>query len=153
VKQLVQVQCGPKTNDRRPTTIRGATRVTRFSIVGALGIAVQLGMLEVLTRAGLDYLLGTVLAVEAAVLHNFLWHQRYTWRDRASAHRWDFLARMVRFHMTNGAMSLAGNALAMRLLVGELRLPVLPANFAAITACWLLNYLLSDRVVFTRCES
>ncbi len=125
----------------------------RFNLVGALGILVQLGVLACLQHAGLDYLLATVLAVEAAVLHNFLWHERYTWRDRVVLSRWESFARLVRFHLTNGAVSLAGNAILMRWLVGEMHLPVIPANLLAITACWLLNFFLSDRVVFTRCES
>jgi putative flippase GtrA len=43
----------------------------------------QLLILIVLkTGLGLDYLVATALAVEAAVVHNFLWHQRFTWIDR-----------------------------------------------------------------------
>jgi putative flippase GtrA len=125
-------------------------RFARFNVVGAIGIAVQLGTLELLRRAGVDYLLATLLAVEAAVLHNFIWHERYTWRDRAGALPSDWLARLVRFHLTNGAVSLLGNALAMRWLVGELHFPMIPANLIAIAACCLLNFFLSDRVVFTK---
>ena len=29
--------------------------------------------------------LATALAVEAALLHNFVWHQQVTWRDRTRA--------------------------------------------------------------------
>jgi putative flippase GtrA len=113
---------------------------------------VQLGTLELLRRAGVDYVWATVLAVEAAVVHNFIWHERYTWRDRTGPLRSELVARLVRFHLTNGAVSLVGNALAMRWLVGDLHFPVVPANLIAITACCLLNFVLSDRVVFTRCE-
>jgi putative flippase GtrA len=128
-------------------------RFARFNLVGAIGIAVQLLVLELLRRAGVNYLLATVLAVEAAILHNFAWHERYTWRDRSGVSRWQSLARLLRFHLANGAVSLVGNALMMRWLVGELHLPVLPANMIAIAACGVLNFLLGDRVVFTRCES
>jgi phosphatidylglycerophosphate synthase len=38
------------------------------------------------------------------------------------------------------------------LLVGELAFPVIPANLAAITMCWLANFFLGDRVVFTKCQ-
>jgi putative flippase GtrA len=128
-------------------------RFFRFNLVGAIGIAVQLLVLELLRRAGVDYLPATVLAVEAAILHNFAWHERYTWRDRAGVSRWQSLGRLLRFHLANGAVSLIGNALMMRWLVGELCVPVLPANIAAIAACGVLNFLLGDRLVFTRCES
>jgi len=121
--------------------------------VGAIGIAVQLGVLALLRRAGMDYLLATVLAVEAAILHNFVWHERYTWRDRVAVSAWETFARVLRFHLTTGAVTLVGTALVMRWLVGKMHLPVIPANLMAITSCWLLNFVLSDRVVFTRCES
>jgi putative flippase GtrA len=127
-------------------------RFLRFNVVGAIGIAVQLAVLALLRRAGVDYMLATLIAVESAILHNFAWHERYTWRDRASVSRWESFARLLRFHITNGAVSLVGNALMMRWLVGELGLPVLPANIAAIAACGVLNFVLGDRLVFTRCE-
>ena len=139
-------------SNRREQSPATARRFFRFNLVGAMGIAVQLGILELLCRAGVDYLWATMLAVEAAVVHNFIWHERYTWRDRVGALRSELLARLVRFHLTNGAVSLVGNAVAMRWLVGELNFPVVPANLIAITACCWLNFLLSDRVVFTRCE-
>lgn len=127
-------------------------RFARFNVVGAIGIVVQLGVLELLRRGGVDYLVATLLAVEAAIVHNFIWHERYTWRDRAGALQSEWLLRLVRFHLTNGAVSLVGNALAMRWLVGEVHLSVIPANLIAIAACCVLNFLLSDRLVFTRCE-
>jgi dolichol-phosphate mannosyltransferase len=143
----------PRAQSRGPSTVGTGRRFARFNVVGAIGIVVQLGVLELLRRAGMDYLIATVLAVEAAVVHNFIWHERYTWRDRADALRSEWLVRLVRFHLTNGAVSLVGNAVAMRWLVGDLHFPLVPANLIAIAACCLLNFLLSDRVVFTRCET
>jgi putative flippase GtrA len=152
MKKRLQFRGWPSTNDQRPSTVGTGRRFARFNVVGAIGIAVQLGILELLRRGGVDYLVATLLAVEAAVLHNFIWHERYTWRDRAGALRSEWLPRLVRFHLTNGAVSLVGNALAMRWLVGQVHLSVIPANLIAIAACCVLNFLLSDRVVFTRCE-
>jgi putative flippase GtrA len=130
--------------------VKTGWRFFRFNVVGAIGIVVQLGVLELLLRCHLNYLLATFLAVEAAILHNFAWHERYTWRDRWSVSVWVRFTRLLRFHLTNGAVSLVGNLLIMRWLVGEFHLPVLPANVLAIAACCVANFLLSDRVVFTR---
>lgn len=121
----------------------------RFSVVGAIGIGVQLTVLLLLTRGlGLNYLLATALAVESAVLHNFLWHQRYTWPEREVPGVRARLARLARFHLSAGAISLAGNLLCMRLLVTGAHLPVPAANLISITVCWAANYLASDRWVF-----
>ena len=63
-----------------------AMRWLKFNLVGGIGIAVQLLILVVL-KAGLhfNYLIATALAVEIAVIHNFLWHERFTWADRSGA--------------------------------------------------------------------
>ena len=119
-------------------------RWCKFSLVGALGIVMQLGTLALLTAAGVHYLLATALAVEAAVLHNFVWHQNFTWNDREGAILW----RLARFHATNGAISILGNLALMRLLVGGFGMPPLPANLLSIASCFLANFLAADRVVF-----
>jgi putative flippase GtrA len=56
-----------------------ATRWLKFNLVGGIGIVVQLLMLVGLkTGLHLRYLAATGLAVETAVVHNFLWHERFT---------------------------------------------------------------------------
>ena len=123
-------------------------RWLKFNGVGALGIAVQLAALSGLADGlRLNYLFATALAVEAAVLHNFFWHERWTWADR-SLSSGDVLARLVRFNLTTGAVSILGNLLFMRLLVGSLHLHYLLANLLTIAACSLLNFWASDKYVF-----
>src|SRR5882672_11007057 len=55
----------------------------KFNVVGVLGFALQAGALFVLTHNThrISYLTATALAVELAVLNNFVWHQLWTWRD------------------------------------------------------------------------
>ncbi len=122
-------------------------RFLKFNGVGILGFVLQLGLLAVLMRFGMHYLAATAVAVELTVLHNFAWHERWTWRDRPTdaGGRW---RRLWRFHATNGLVSLAGNLLIMRLLVGLLGLPALPANLLSVLACALVNFTASDRFVF-----
>jgi putative flippase GtrA len=120
-----------------------------FNGVGVLGVGVQLATITVLIRgAGIHYLLATAIAVEAAVLHNFVWHQRWTWGDRPSATRRTTLDRLRRFHLLNGAVSLAGNVGLMVVLSGGLRMDPVHANIAAILACSVVNFLASEVFVF-----
>jgi putative flippase GtrA len=124
-------------------------RWIKFNAVGGIGVAVQLAALALFRSAlHLDYLLATALAVETAVLHNFLWHERFTWADRPAAHPVQSLARLAKFNLSNGGVSIVGNLLLMRLLVGELHLNYVLANLVAIAVCSLVNFLLSDRLVF-----
>jgi dolichol-phosphate mannosyltransferase len=122
-------------------------RFVKFNSVGVGGFLLQIGVLAGLLHLGVHYLAATAAAVEAAVLHNFLWHERWTWRDRPAAGR-GRLDRLWRFHALNGLVSLVGNVLLMRLLVGTAGLPPIPANLLAVLACSAVNYLASDRVVF-----
>jgi putative flippase GtrA len=123
-------------------------RWLKFNVIGIAGVGVQLLFLHLLVRAQVAYLGATALAVEAAVLHNFAWHQRYTWADRPADDLFDVMGRLLRFHVSNGGVSIAGNVVMMRWLVGGLHMPLLPANFAAILACSVVNFLLGDRFVF-----
>jgi putative flippase GtrA len=125
-------------------------RWLKFNAVGLLGVGVQLTALTLLTKlAGVHYLIATPLAVETAVLHNFVWHERYTWRDRTSANPGK-LRRLFRFHLTNGLLSLVANVLLMRLLAGVLRLPLVAANALCIVSCSLANFAMSHLLVFGR---
>lgn len=120
----------------------------RFNIASLAGILVQLAALWLLTsRIGIHYQAATAIAVAAAVVHNFLWHWRWTWADRALTPRAAVHA-FARFTVTNGAVSLVVNLLAMPLLVGSAGLSPVPANLMAIAAAGLVNFCLADAVAF-----
>ena len=122
-----------------------------FNVVGWLGIPVQLFTLWVLTGwLGINYLLGTALAVESAILRNFIWHEHWTWSDRAGQDNSRVWSRLLRFHMANGVISLAGNLILMRILVGACALNPTIGNALAITFCSIANFLASDRIVYPR---
>src|SRR5581483_7646341 len=81
-----------------------------FNAVGGVGIVLQLSILAVLTSgAKLHYLVSTAIAVEITVLHNFIRHEQWTWRDRARADGAGFWKRLFRFQTANGAFSVGGN--------------------------------------------
>ena len=124
-------------------------RWMKFNLVGAIGIGVQLAALALFSRGlHLQYLLATALAVECAVLHNFGWHERFTWADRGGRGGREAALRLVRFNLTTGLVSIGGNLLLMLVLTGQAQLPVLPANLLSIAACSVANFLVSDRWVF-----
>lgn len=124
-------------------------RVFRFWSVGAAGIGVQMATLAAFVHAlGMNYAMATVLAVGAAVVHNFLWHHHWTWGDRRDSG--PLSSTFARFATANGLVSVVGNLGMMSALVGLAGMPVLPANAVAIAACGLLNYYVADAAVFRR---
>lgn len=133
----------------RPGKGATAVRWLKFNAVGAVGIAVQLAALFVLKSVfRLNYLLATALAVEVAVVHNFLWHERYTWADRVHPSWRQSLPRLVRFNLTNGGVSILGNLALTKLFVGLGHMNYLLVNGVAIAMCSLANFLISEQWVF-----
>lgn len=131
------------------TPIRLHKRVGIFTLVGILGYGVQTAVLWWLVgRLGMAVVPATLAATEAAVLHNFAWHLRWTWADRPAGPR-AAAARLVRFNVSNGGFSLAGGAAIMALLVHALGMHYLAANLVAVLAISIVNFLASDRFVFT----
>lgn len=121
----------------------------KFNLVGAMGMAVQLAALALFNR-WMDghYLYASAAAIELTLVHNFYWHLRYTWRDRRDGDA--RLRRFVRFHLSNGLVSMLGNLAVMQLLVSEARLPLLVSNVISILCCSMANFCLGSNWVFGR---
>ncbi len=123
-------------------------RWVKFNAVGAAGFVVQLGTVWLCVELGdMPFVVATLVATELAVVHNFIWHVRWTWMDRAAMPA-QMLGRFVRFNLTNGAVSLAGNASLVALLTDWMNVPYIAANLAGIAVCCILNFLLSELFVF-----
>lgn len=132
-----------------PAAAAAATsaRWARFLGVGLLGFLLQLAALWLLTScAHWPWLTATLVAVEVAVIHNFLWHARWTWRDRPG----DRLVRFARFQFANGFVSIAGNTALMALFAGVLGWRPVRANTCAVAAMAAVNFVAADRWVFRR---
>ena len=132
---------------------RLGVRWLKFSAVGVAGVGIQLAALMIFKSGlGLHYLVATAFAVEVAVLHNFVWHEHWTWRERTrrSPERRRVLGRLFRFHVSNGLVSLLSNLLLMGVFVGYLGVHYLPANIVSIAITALANFLLSELFVFRR---
>ena len=118
----------------------------KFNLVGAMGVVVQLAALALFNRlAAGHYLYASAAAIELTLLHNFFWHLHYTWRDRRDSAP---LAPFVRFHLSNGLVSMLGNLALMRVLVHQVHLPLLAANGIAILACSIVNFSLGNSWAF-----
>ncbi len=125
-----------------PSTL---VRWCKFNVVGGIGILVQFAALFLLKSVlHYNYLGATAIAVEAAVVHNFVWHEQFTWADRVQPSWSHSLTRLLRFNLTNGAVSILGNLALMRVMVGQ------GPDAIAITLCSLANFLVSETWVFER---
>jgi len=179
-----------KTADsRRAAASQILVRWCKFNLVGGIGIVVQFAALFLLKSIlRFNYLAATAIAVEAAVVHNFVWHEQFTWVERTNPERtpadrlptdatWaeaqvgfvrscgaagsralskqksrlsKALWRLLRFNLSNGAISILGNLVLMKVMVGQGHINYLVANAIAIMLCSLANFLVSETWVFQR---
>jgi putative flippase GtrA len=151
----------------------------KFNLVGGMGVVVQFAALFLLkTALHFNYLAATAIAVEAAIVHNFVWHEQFTWVDRATSAPQSTsgaeaqnlvkrlfaalkrcatqslcgssLRRLLRFNLATGAVSILGNLALMKVMVGEGHMNYLLANAIAIILCSMANFLVSKNWVFER---
>jgi putative flippase GtrA len=125
-------------------------RLPAFITVGAIGFLIQLGSLALMTMVvGWPYEPATAIAVELAVVHNFWWHERWTWRDRTDA-RAGVIGRFVRYQLTTGFTSIGGNLICTAAGVELLGFTPMAANGMAVALMSVANFLAADRWVFAR---
>ncbi len=138
----------PNSDDGKPATST-FLRWCKFNFVGGVGIGVQFAALYFLRGVlNFDYMFATAIAVEAAVVHNFVWHEQFTWSDRVESSWRESVPRLIRFNLTTGAVSILGNLALMKVMVGEGHMNYLLANAIAIALCSVANFLVSEEWVF-----
>ncbi|MBN8724959.1 MAG: GtrA family protein [Acidobacteria bacterium] len=125
----------------------------KFNLVGLLGVVLQLSLLKLFVTIGVCYLVATLIAVEITIIHNFFWHEHWTWRERTSKNFSSQLIRLAKFNTSTGLISLVGNLLLMKVFVSNFHLPVVLANFLAIASCSIFNFLVSNLFVFQKTDS
>ena len=132
--------------------MKRSTRTLRFVAVGWLGFAVQIATLACLsTLARWPWLPATAAAVEAAIVHNYIWHARWTWRDRSAPPSLaGACARFLRYNAATGLVSIAGNVVLTGLFLAALPLNAIGANLLAVAALTIANFFVADRWVFPR---
>jgi len=121
-----------------------AHRFICFSLVGASGVVIDMGILFLLSdpkTLAWPLTLSKVLAAEGAIINNFTWNDAWTFRDVSSGQvGWKCrVNRFVKFNL----ICLAGIGLSVLLLNAQvlfLRLNVYLANFIAIFLACFWNF-------------
>ena len=124
-------------------------RFSRFLLTGSAGFLCQIASLWLLVSVlSVNYVLATIIAIELAIVFNYVLHEKWTWNDRPAAtirQRW---FRLARFNAMTALTSIAGGVLITALLVEALGLPPVAANIISVVALGLLNFAGADSMVF-----
>jgi putative flippase GtrA len=130
-------------------------RFLRFAVVGASGVAVNMGVLALalwglsprLEGSSLDFAAAAIATV-ISIMTNFLLNDLWTWGDREKGSRKrDFLGRMGAYYL--GASVAAGLSLgAFAFASTVLGLGVYLAQLIGIGLGTVVNYVINNRLVF-----
>lgn len=123
-------------------------RIGRFLTGGLAGFVLQIAVLAVLIALNVQYLVATALAVELAIVINFLWHERWTWQDRPARNDRERWLRLVRYNLMTGITSIVGSLVVTALLVESLSMSPVVANIISVVALGALNFAGAETLVF-----
>lgn len=126
----------------------------RFNTIGAMGLGVQLSLLFSLRAVfDLNPFVATFIALQCALIHNFLWHQRWTWSSTRGTGKKAAFRRFLRFTSSSGTISTIGTLGFTAILLQVVNLPYIVCNLMAIGACNIANFLFSNNFVFQPAEA
>src|SRR6266496_2946907 len=124
-------------------------RYARFCVVGATGVAVDMGIIYLLadpSMLGWNLTWSKVIAAEIAIFNNFIWNDVWTFRGLARSGNIPVtrLARLGKFNL----ICVAGIGVSVLLLNSQvywLKINVYPANFISIVLVSVWNFFMNMR--------
>ncbi len=127
---------------------RDFLRLIKFSIVGVIGAGINTGFLWVLTDfAGLFYLFSSAIAIEIAIIMQFLMNDRWTFKERKTTRAGQFIKRILKSNLWRSG-GLAINIGILYLLTEYVGVYYLLSNILGIICAFLLNYILESRLTW-----
>jgi putative flippase GtrA len=114
------------------------TQLFHFCVIGGVGYVINLTVFALLVHTcGLHHIAAAVGAFCIAVINNFVWNRRWTFRHCAVDGRTSFQAARF-FAVSLGSLCL--NIAALELLVGEFEVPELSAQALAVAIAMPVNF-------------
>lgn len=131
--------------DRVLALKKDAIRLVKFSLVGGLGAVINTGLLWLFTDlAGIYYLYSSIVAIEIAIVLQFIMNDRWTFKEQRTTRAGQFITRLLKSNIWRSS-GLAVNIGVLYLLTEYAGVYYLLSNIAGIFCAFLLNYLLESR--------
>jgi dolichol-phosphate mannosyltransferase len=125
-------------------------RVIKFSIVGGIGVLVNMGILYIFAEYfHIVYLISSLFAIELSIISNFLLNDYWTWGEREKK---KFYQRLIQYHIMAGITAFLANWLLLVLLTEVFGIYYLISNLIGIGVGMLSNFILNDIWTFHQSE-
>ena len=125
-------------------------RILKFSIVGAIGVLVNMGTLYFLTEfVSILYIISSIIAIELSIIGNFLLNDIWTWNERKKK---KFSRRFIQYHISAGITAFLANWLLLIFLTEVAGIYYLISNLIGICVGMLSNFILNDLWTFRQTD-
>ncbi len=126
-------------------------RGTKFNLVAWLGMLVNSGCLYLFKGIlGVPLIPASLMSIEIAIVHNFIWHRHWTWGDRDGEHPPPFLKQLLIYNLMTGLVDLVANVTVLWLLTTFLDIYYLIANVAGMILGPFIKFWLNEKVIFKK---
>jgi len=121
-------------------------RFIKFGIVGTSGILANNFVLWLLVElSGLPFYLCSLIAIETAILNNFLLNDAWTWADRKSGSK---IIRFLKYNASTAFSSIFINISVLMFFKEWVGLPYIISNLIGIGFGMLVNFLINHYWTF-----
>ena len=132
-------------NERLPQVLRG----TKFLLVAWMGMVVNSGYLYVFKGVlGVRLIPASMMAIEIAIIHNFIWFRHWAWKDRKSENRQPFFKQLLMYNVATGIVDLSANVTILWVLSTLFHVHYMLANILGMLAGPFIKFWLNDKVIF-----
>ena len=112
-----------------------------------LGTAVNTGCLYLFKGVlKIPIIPASMMAIEVAILHNFLWFRWWAWKDRI--HRPSFFKHLLFYNAATGVVDLVANVSVLWALSTFAGVHYLLANLAGMIAGPFIKFWLNEKFIF-----
>lgn len=137
----------PLTVREEPALLAFLLRSGKFLVVAWLGMGVNTACLYLFKGVlHIRIIPASMMAIEIAIIHNFIWMRYWAWRDRQD--RPPFLKQLLLYNVATGAVDLAANVSVLWALSTFFGVHYLLANILGMAAGPFIKFWLNEKLIF-----
>jgi putative flippase GtrA len=127
------------------------TKMVRFQLVALGGSLINFGCLWLCHgKLQLDLLPAAAIAIELAIIHNYSWHFFITWKHRVKRQFSIYIIKLLKYNILTASIDFYVSLGILSLLVSHINIHYLIANSLAMTAGFLIKFILNETIIFKR---
>ena len=126
-------------------------KIFRFQLVGFGGSLINSSCLWLLHGLlNIDLLIAGAISIELAIIHNYTWHYFQTWKSRIKYKFSDYFVRLFKYNIITASIDFYINLGILCLLVSFIGIHYMIANLMAMTAGFLVKFIINETIIFKK---